>query len=1150
MTHALFWPPKPTFQPLGDTPAISLTQDLAPESSPNILLLGCGDPRDTLFTLFADVTSSSSRKIDITCCDLEPAVLARNVLLFTLLNDKEDIGQIWNIFYHFKISNDHSVTLTSQSQRLHDFAESIESWRQSPYGSFLKFLDTRTLAELRRYWKHYADFSTIPSGRLDKLLSEQSKLSKSVLDKHENNILPARGAGVFCVEAITPVKNLYKRYWETGSIFAQDSATNLNPTFIYSSSGGTFNLEYTTFPQGFHLTPAMTPTVPLSELGTEGAIAGVMKQQFADWAAAFHASRATESITLRFYAGDAIAFCQSLDLFSQTGNTVPGLYVSEWHAAQITLDAMEPSTPTSFDVIDTSNLVDHLDFYNLLLGSRPLMKPHAVLYTESLLLPTRRNIERSIMDRLYTSIPTIASLVGIAPRHYISGFTSRSPNPHEDRLGQIQERLAWVDPASGDPFTVQQPSVVEFDPEILARALFGLYDKIFYREQFVMTVFGTKFTYAMPLNYTRWTIGSLFRIVKGRVKSDWDEVGRRFIELVDKARNTAVGNLYVHDTTFWLHLAGVYSDPSLLETASIASSDIFKGWKSIPPIVCVAMTVPRKYLKALLENKDKTGIPQLEAALMSFHPGGMKHGYTNLHCVWGKLVGSSAPDPDDMRLEEDPAGFNGSSNLVISFWASSRLLCEPSTDIALALKTSSHSEAVFKDKFAPGLVMFAGGVEDPRFVRVLRYRPSTTSKVELVELPPVTPPVDNTSVKILPTLGTGPTEQHIVSFTGRVVIESEKEHEALIGGAEVRASQASPCAMRLKVGEFEHTVAYPYPIFGEKVMLRIARKSGYVEVIVPPSDPADAGGYRLNPTPILRHNPWNLHHISIDRMPRLDTSDSMGMAWVKAHTALQLSSSEQELVANKSTAKSSLAAWAASRDAIANIINKCSGVAAGKSVQVVSLSESENGEVDTVLLISGLRLDLASNTVICDAAVVYPTTDPLRNTLSGLPVDGKVQFTMSRDEMIACKKLIPAFVERCRTWPHGPNCEYTTSSAVPISMELGTSPICTCGQGVGFGAPEWKVDSWADLIPFATRLAISPLFHTEPSSASRNTISGRVGETGPSWEFRPWSDKECRVCHVAGKPDLMTCSGCKKAKYCSSECQKQDWKSHKKICKK
>jgi hypothetical protein len=43
--------------------------------------------------------------------------------------------------------------------------------------------------------------------------------------------------------------------------------------------------------------------------------------------------------------------------------------------------------------------------------------------------------------------------------------------------------------------------------------------------------------------------------------------------------------------------------------------------------------------------------------------------------------------------------------------------------------------------------------------------------------------------------------------------------------------------------------------------------------------------------------------------------------------------------------------------------------------------------------------------------------------------------------------------------------------------------------------------------------------------------------------------ENCWGCESPGKPELLTCSQCKKAKYCSTVCQRQDWRAHKKDCK-
>jgi hypothetical protein len=44
-----------------------------------------------------------------------------------------------------------------------------------------------------------------------------------------------------------------------------------------------------------------------------------------------------------------------------------------------------------------------------------------------------------------------------------------------------------------------------------------------------------------------------------------------------------------------------------------------------------------------------------------------------------------------------------------------------------------------------------------------------------------------------------------------------------------------------------------------------------------------------------------------------------------------------------------------------------------------------------------------------------------------------------------------------------------------------------------------------------------------------------------------FENKICKVCRKEGK--MKKCSGCLQAYYCSGECQKSDWKKHKKLCK-
>ena len=55
MAHPIIWPNKLFFHAIGNTPAVCLTSDLPPELPADILLLGCGDASNVLYTVYADL---------------------------------------------------------------------------------------------------------------------------------------------------------------------------------------------------------------------------------------------------------------------------------------------------------------------------------------------------------------------------------------------------------------------------------------------------------------------------------------------------------------------------------------------------------------------------------------------------------------------------------------------------------------------------------------------------------------------------------------------------------------------------------------------------------------------------------------------------------------------------------------------------------------------------------------------------------------------------------------------------------------------------------------------------------------------------------------------------------------------------------------
>ena len=202
-----------------------------------------------------------------------------------------------------------------------------------------------------------------------------------------------------------------------------------------------------------------------------------------------------------------------------------------------------------------------------------------------------------------------------------------------------------------------------------------------------------------------------------------------------------------------------------------------------------------------------------------------------------------------------------------------------------------------------------------------------------------------------------------------------------------------------------------------------------------------------------------------------------------------------------------------------------------------------NRNTDTVIFVPTLRFDLASHTLVADAYVLPLNDDRVKKVEKTLVaiVDGMAHVELWGDEETSWKRLLPALAERCRTWKHGPNCEFLAKRTIPLSLEHEKDPLCSCGKGKDVSAAFMKEKKWESARPFVTRIALGPIFGV-PYIES-------VGGFAEAMANKELVDK-CAQCGGPGKPKLLVCGGCRSTSYCSAGCQKEDWKKHKVTCKK
>ncbi|KAL1987778.1 hypothetical protein VTN96DRAFT_2618 [Rasamsonia emersonii] len=227
------------FYAIGNTPAVCLTQSLPPDQDAALLLLGCGDVRNVLFTAYAG-PGFDGRKLDITCCDIEAEIIARNITLYTLLIDDEkgeNTNLIWCIYYNIMLDDDSLKLLRKQAKKLKDTASTLSEWHNGKYGRQLRFCDTTTFTKVTRLWEFY---SIDPSqGRA--FSEQQQKLRHGIQEARKTkdhyvgqkeNLNGIRSAAPYSLSALEDMPQLYEFYWKEGITALDDSqARHMNPMF-------------------------------------------------------------------------------------------------------------------------------------------------------------------------------------------------------------------------------------------------------------------------------------------------------------------------------------------------------------------------------------------------------------------------------------------------------------------------------------------------------------------------------------------------------------------------------------------------------------------------------------------------------------------------------------------------------------------------------------------------------------------------------------------------------------------------------------------------------------------------------------------------------------------------------------------------------
>ncbi|KAL1946437.1 hypothetical protein VTO73DRAFT_15564 [Trametes versicolor] len=1124
MASPLYWPGKYYFYPIGNTAAVSLTRDLPPDVPAKILLLPCGDTRNVLYTIFCE-SPSITRKLDFTCGDYDPGVLARNVLLLAMIMDDVAPTAIWDVFFHMYLGDSAHDALLSQCRKLLACSATSEDWHASPYGTFLRVGTEHTLLEIRRLWSFYAD-STVPVG------SPRALAARKMVDTGRKEVIEhngeftflfssARSSGPLLLPAVLVYTDHFKHYWKTGSTDSSNDspsakARHANPTFLRSRRGDGFRVHYGTDPlAGFHLAPLFGNRT--SAPSVQQAVADA-QAEFRDWCQAFRArTKASRScLTVRFILGDAIHIAGALSTWNSR-ETAPPIPIAPWTSTVIDLYAKEyydRHAPTLFDVVDTSNLSDHVGLLNILLATIPLLSNSepwcGVLYTE-FLLAHRSDPTTQITSLLLTDISVATTLLGMCPVDALSGFTTTcqsnevlldTVNP--GRSDQHHQIVTWRRPHTSDPHAqvlsgTDPPPSMQFNSEQLASLLCNAYYRLFgdedathllkiqKTEDIVAAVHQSRF-----VRYSRESFALFLHLARTLCPLSGDQWTETMRLLFDKIRTSGslggphpLDNTYHQDLAIHMYRHHVYTIPVFLAPPRAAPGRLSQ-WTSIPPLVRIYLVVPPEKFAVL---RDRAETPPLHCVVSANGSRPFECGFQSVHATFGTLTQTGSAASPAVVVQEAKGAFDSdASPLVVSFVVHTWMLTDAVPDpanifVEFCVKSTPFTARTYMSELGLRLAIFSAPLSDTEHVHIVpEARPPALTPVSSSGAPVREAGAKSRiGAQAFVHVDLDVKTDSVASLTARLEVQDADSKTTFANGALPIVTQPSPFTIRVALGSCAQDLIYPLPVIGDRQKLRLARKSLYIEVVVPVAMPfPKAWALQSSPFPVIQTGstlfPWNLHRLPLDRLPALDVTELKSPTgdWFNPHVSLQMSHREKKM-----RERESLSGLALVKDTIHTIMVRFAGIQGGPRSRVFALHDEATSTSDTMFFVSELRYDLACHTIVCDAFVLLISQQLVSAANPWLQAVGKKGIESVRvygDEMRTWKQLLPGLVERCRaTWKHGKNCEYAARGKIPLELEMAGDPLCSCGRGKDVDGM-CKDDAWKKLAPFVTRVALSPLF--------------------------------------------------------------------------
>ena len=1008
--------------------------------------------------------------------------------------------------------------------KLYAVGESLKAWQRTGFGAIVKFVDEHTYAIIREIWAVYArgkvsEESALSLENSGKKFREQFGFEKkvSVICTAANQAYPCQLPALSNMQVHSDIFHVYAATGRSPhcSYPSRSSSTTSNPT-MFRGVDQHADLHYGLDPTlGFHLAAAYAqlkdgPLYSKSEnTGSrkvdERHIYELCIRQFSGWCHALKKTMDKKKIQIHNFAGDLFDLSHAIIHTRNNGYGRSRVFGSLRGGSIQVL----PGVPLEYDVIDTSNVSDHVGLLNLLLACRELLDkgPHSTLYTLFLHQPTGTLLNRDIVlaEMLRTDLPTFSAITGLTLLDTASNVSSSFSNWTQFNVApiliadsrRVSVSLEW---------TYVRPSAVRVNLEHkdFVEIFLEIYRGMFEFSLSIPDINNLK-GYAEKLQNNTVpnadpSLQSFVQLVQISTENLHCVESRTIIALIESIlrldyaqQQNNIRCLLTWFTAFGLILPA----DALLLGYHLPQHKLSILGPNPPDIILLTVLIPKI---ATVGKLDKMQTPLLEMSLQSMRSDDRFSSLAVQYISERRMNGTSKEKSDDntaMELNNFTLIEGDKSNykfLACTTIVPASCLLDEGVKVGLSLPGSMYKlpTGAFDIVGRTGLV-YSASLTDKQKVSFSAYTPvqyyagretgqcllnSESGGMRGATWAPMTAVVR---------------DKRVISYSTKVdlqVTDYFKGGGMKLCTPDLKSSTILRAVVQLQKGQRTQALL-PVAVDATHASVQISRSKGYLNVmfsllkgITCPSlsmSSTGSGATQLNSLCTSR--------VLLDCMPKLDlTANEDSTAWLYMLAGAQVSQHERGIT------KTGVAGTAISmKETIHSILINAIGrneYMGGRRLKFFALMAEGSDSPGIYIFVNSVRLNFDDGSVLIDCAVNIPTTrgqtSPKIVSWHTSMVDrNEVRLTsVSSTELVAWKKALPVMCERTRnSWQHASSCEYVSSGTDTIPLNSTTSRecvVCSCCHGKGLEGSEFEKEVGSDHPVYKQffRAAISPFFNT------------------------------------------------------------------------